>query len=90
MTNEPSLSELSNLPVRPELGGGELTPLIDSSKVVDTLNQNARYQAENTYRKYNEFLQNKKELFANIADLQKLDVAPQDRQYLNEQAGDVL
>lgn len=89
-TNEPSLSELTNIQPNAAIGGSESTPVIDNTKIVDNLNQNARYQAENAYRKYNQFLENKKELFKNISDIQGLETAPEDRDILQKQAADVL
>lgn len=82
---EPSLSELTN--INPEVPA---PPVIDNREVVDNLNQNARYHAENVHRQYNEFLQNKNDLFKNLGDLQSLDVAPQDRPELNKQAADIF
>lgn len=87
---EPSLSEITNINADASLGGGELRPLIDNSKLVDNLNQSARYHAENTWRKYSQFLQNKQELFKNISDIQGLETAQQDRDLLKGQAADIL
>lgn len=90
MANEPSLSEISNMRVDPELGGGSPVPVIDNSKTVENLNQAARFHAENQWRKYNQFLQNKKDLFQNISDIQGLETLPEDKEYLHKQAGDIL
>jgi len=80
-----TLSELTN--INPEVPN---PPVIDNSHVVNELNQNGRFQAENTWRKYNSFLENKKDLFKNIGDIQNLDTLAEDNPVLKKQAADVL
>lgn len=87
---EPSLSEISNISTDPGLSGVAPEPVIDNSRVVDNLNNQARVHAENQFKKYNQFLENKKELFQNISDIQGLETLPEDKDYLHKQAGDIL
>jgi hypothetical protein len=86
----PSLGELTHIPADPNLGGGTSVPIIDNSHVVDQLNQNARFHAENTWRKYQTFLQNKTDLFKDVANIQQYDTLAEDKPALQKQAGDIL
>lgn len=90
MANEPSLGELTNISSNPELSGIAPDPVIDNRDMVNNLNANARFQAENTYRKYNQFLQNKADLYKNIEAIQSLPTMPEDRDVLYKQAGEAL
>lgn len=86
MPNEPTLSELTS--ISPDAGSP--APVIDNSAIVDKLNQGSRYHAEDKWRKYKQFLENKTNLFKNISDIQGLQVAPQDKEVLNKQASEIL
>lgn len=90
MANEPTLGELSNMRVDSSLGGGVPVPVIDNSNLVNTLNNAARDHAQNTWNKYQQFLQNKTDLFKNISDIEGLETLPEDRDALRKQAADVL
>ena len=86
----PSLSELTHIPDDPALGGGVPTPVIDNSHVVDQLNQNARFRAQNVWNKYQQFLQNKTDLFKDIGRIQEYDTLPEDKPILQKQAADIM
>lgn len=90
MPDAPSLSEIANIRTDSELGGGESVPIIDNSKVVENLNNAARFHAEQVAQKYDKFLQNKKDLYANIGDIQGLETLPEDKPELQKQMADVL
>lgn len=87
---EPTLAEIANITADPERGTGTPAVVIDQSRMVHELNQGARYYAENQWRKYNQFLANKNDLFKNLDAIQSLSVAPQDKDYLTKQAGEIL
>ena len=88
--NIPSLGEIENVRVDPSLSGIAPEPVIDNSRMVESLNQNARFHAQQVANKYNTFLQNKKDLFANIGSIQGLDSLPEDKPLLQKQAADIL
>lgn len=90
MANEPTLGELTHIPSDPNLGGGVPVPVIDNSRMVEELNQNARFRAQQTWQKYQQFLQNKSDLFKNISDIQSLDTLPEDKPELQKQAAGIL
>lgn len=87
---EPTLSEISNIASDPERSGIAPEPVIDNSKAVEQLNSNARFHAEQVAKKYDTFLQNKKDLYQNISDIQGLETLPEDRDVLHKQAADIF
>lgn len=81
-----SLSEILNVPADPERGTGMPATVIDTRGLVDTLNQNARFKAENDWRKYMNFQNNLKEQFKNQSALQEKDIAATDKPALQNDA----
>ena len=46
MPQEPSLSEIENINADPQLGTGTPAVLVDNSKLLETINQNAQFKAD--------------------------------------------
>lgn len=90
MPNEPSLGEIINAgnTASPDLGIP--ATVIDNSGLVKQLNENARYKAENDWRKYNMFLSNLKESYKDLGDIAGMEVATQDRDALKQQTADIF
>lgn len=86
----PSLGEILNFQVDPDLGGGAPNIVFDNRQLLQTVNDNARYQAENSWRKYGTFQKALADTFQNIADVSGLEVATQDREQLDAERKDLL
>jgi hypothetical protein len=87
----PSLGELSNINVDPERGTG--TPAVvftGGQEMVNNLNQNARFEADNDMKKYQLFQNNLKEAYARGDAIAATDVAPQDREAIQKRLADVM
>lgn len=87
---EPTLGEILNFNVDPELGGGSPAVAIDNRPLINTLNENSRFQAENTWKKYNAFQKNLSDLYENIGDIDKMDVATADKEKLAKDRADLF
>ena len=61
MAETPSLSEIANIKLDAETSGVAPRTVIDHSKLVNALNENARFKATQDWNKYTTFLQNKKD-----------------------------
>jgi len=79
----PSLGEILNFQVDPDLGGDAARPLFDNRQLIQTVNDNARYQAENNWIKYSAFQNQLADTFKNINDTAALEVATQDKEQLD-------
>lgn len=87
----PSLSELSNIDADPEIGTG--TPAVvftGGQEMVRTLNENAKFAAQQDIQKYNIFQNNLKEAYARGDAIANTDVAPQDREEIQKRLSDVM
>lgn len=80
---EPGLSEIINYRPDPDLAQGNQSVPIDNSKLIDNLNQNARFKAQQDWSKYNLFLENFKEFAKDSKEISETPVAPEDREHLN-------
>ena len=85
-TNEitPSLGELAN-------AGESAAPVAtiaptSSSELIQTLNQNARFKAQNDWNKYLNFQSNLKDAYANTAAIEQMDVLSTDKPELQQDA----
>lgn len=87
---EPSLSELTNLKVDPELGSGTPAVVIDQSRMVSQLNQTAQFNAEMQWKKYTNFQNNLKEVYKNLGDASDVDVMDKDRPELQKRIGEIF
>jgi hypothetical protein len=87
---EPSLSEITNIRVDPELGTGTPANIIPSSDVVKTLNENAKFKANNDMMRYNNFLGQLSNVFQNGLDIAGTEVRAVDRDYLKNSLASIL
>lgn len=87
---EPGLNEILN--VAAQTGESTGTPAVqfDNKQLLQNLNDNARFKAENDWRKYNSFLGNLKEVYSDLSQIQGLEVATQDREMLRKQTGEIF
>jgi hypothetical protein len=87
---EPSLSELTNIRVDPELGTGAPAVVLNNSDLVRTINDNAQFKAQNDWKRYVQFQGNLKDVFQNVEDIASIEVMEQDRPELKKRLGDAL
>ncbi len=87
---EPTLSEITNLKVDPELGTGNTGYVVDNRELVRNITQAAQFKAQNDWKKYNLFLEDTKEKYKNADEIASMDVAPQDRERLEKEGADFL
>lgn len=87
---EPTASEILNFRVDAEQGGEVPVPLLKENSAIDQLNINARYHAENKWRKYNQFLDNLKNAYKDLQDISGMETYTPDKPYLQEQAGGIF
>lgn len=90
MAETPSLSEITNLKVDPEIATGNTGYVIDNRDLVRNLTQAAQFKAQNDWKKYNLFLEDTKEKYKDAQEIASMDVAPQDRERLEKQMTGVL
>lgn len=90
MANEPSLSELTSIPSEGALSG--LTPraIISNADTVRQLNDNAKFQAQNDWNRYNGFLDQLNKVYQTNLDTASIDVMPTDREYLQDKAAELF
>lgn len=82
---EPTLGEITNLKVDPELGTGNIGYAIDNRDLVRNLTQAAQFKSQNDWKKYNLFLEDTKEKYKDAQEIASMDVAPQDRDRLEKE-----
>lgn len=82
---EPSLSEITNLKVDPELGTGNTGYVVDNRDLVRNIIQAGQFKAQNDWKKYNLFLEDTKEKYKDAQEIAAMDVAPQDRDRLEKE-----
>lgn len=87
---EPSLQELSYIQADPERGTGTPAVVIDNTELLQTINNNARLKAENDWRKYNRFLDDLSNVYQNQLDTSSMEVATDDRPYLEESTKEIF
>ncbi len=58
----------------------------DSSQLIQTLNQNARFKAQNDWNKYLNFQSNLKDAYANVAAVEQMEVMGRDKEELQKDA----
>jgi hypothetical protein len=83
---EPSLSEITNLKVDPELGTGNTGYVVDNRDLVRNIIQAGQFKAQNDWKKYNLFLEDHKEKLKNAEEIASMPVAPQDRERLEKES----
>lgn len=82
---EPTLGEITNLKVDPELGTGNTGYVIDNRDLVRNLTQAAQFKSQNGWKKYNLFLEDTKEKYKDAQEIASMDIAPQDRERLEKE-----
>jgi hypothetical protein len=87
---EPSLGELLSARGDAALGTGAPAVVFDNRGLVNTLNQNAQFKAENDWRKYTNFQNNLKEVFKDAGEIANIETMEQDKPELKKRMGDVL
>lgn len=86
----PSISEISNFNADPERGTGTPAVVFDNTELVRSISDNAKYKAENDWRKYTRFLDDLGGTYKNLQDTAALEVATPDRPYLEQSAKDIF
>lgn len=91
MATVPTLGEILSIGRDTNVPGG-LAPNVpfDNRGLISQLNENARFQAENTWKKYNAFQEQLGNLFKNIQDISGLEVMDADKEKLDMDRKDVL
>ena len=88
---EPTLSELTNIPSDAALGTAGLTDFVPSMRHVNQqIFEASKFKAAMDWNKYQSDLGNYKEMVKRGQDIADKDVAPQDREYLQEQLAKVF
>lgn len=87
---EPTLGEILNFNVDPDLGGGSPSVLNDSRQMLATIQENAKLSAQRAWQKYTYFQDNLQNLYQQIGDVSKLDVATEDREALDKNRKELL
>ncbi|MEY2703359.1 MAG: hypothetical protein RLY43_1998 [Bacteroidota bacterium] len=90
MATVPSLSEIENVAIDAQRGSGEPATIIDNSKLLDILNQNAIVAANNDWNRYNRFLTDYETRIKSAQDIMDKEVADSDREYLKKRTVDIL
>lgn len=85
--NTPSLGELAS-------AGQSMTPIAttavtDQRDLVRNLNENARFKAENDWRKYQDFQQRLGGLYQNLGEIEKMEVMDEDKAELQKDAAEL-
>jgi hypothetical protein len=87
---EPTLKDIEQVNVDPQLGGGVPSVVNDSTELTRTLNQNAQFNANNDWRKYQQFLGDYEDRLKTQQVIADKDVADSDRDYLKQQSVDIF
>ena len=87
---EPTLSEITNIRVDPEVGSGTPANVIAASDVVRTLNENAKFKAVNDMNKYKMFTEQLSNVFQNGIDIANTEVRAEDKDRLVKGLAEVL
>jgi hypothetical protein len=87
---EPTLKEIEQMNVDPEIATGQPAVVYDNSQLLNILNQNAMFKAQNDWAKYNKFLDDYQERLKTRNDIAGLEIADSDRDYLNRQSIDLF
>lgn len=87
---EPGLGEILSVANQSGNPTGQEGVVFDNRQILQTLNENARFKAENDWKKYNTFLTNLKDVYSDLGTIQGMEVASQDREVLKKQAGDIF
>ena len=90
MATVPSLSEIENVAIDAQRGSGEPATIIDNTKLLDILNQNAIQNANNDWVRYNRFLTDYETRIKSAQDIMDKEVADSDREYLKKRTVDIL
>jgi len=86
----PSLTEIESKNIDPQLGTGQPAVTFDDSKLLDSINQNAQFKADNDWRKYQQFLTDYQDRLKNQQDIADKAIADSDREYLKKQSVDLF
>lgn len=88
--NTPSLTEIESKNIDPQLATGQPAVTFDDSKLLDSINQNAQFKANNDWRKYQQFLTDYQDRLKNQQDIADKAIADSDREYLKKQSVDLF
>lgn len=88
--SEPTLKEIEQARIDPEIGSGEPAVVYDNSQLLQSINQNAQFKAQNDWRKYQQFLGDYQERLKNQQEIADKQVADSDRDYLKEQSANLF
>jgi len=85
----PSLGEILSVRPEPNVATGTPAVVIDNSRTVDLLNQNARFKAQNDWNKYLNFQNNFKESLKDLSTIQGLETLSEDKPALKQKATEI-
>jgi len=87
---EPSLNEITNIRVDPEVATGTPAVIYDNREVSRLLNDNAQAKARNDWNKYNLFLGNLKDVYKDLNEIAKQPVLEEDMPELRSNMADII
>ena len=90
MAEVPSLSEIANVSVNPNLGGVDPSTVIDTGDIARNLLEAANHKSANDWNKLNLVLENKQKLFSKLENIQQFETADQDKPHLKRQAAEIF
>lgn len=86
----PSLTEIESKNIDPQLATGQPAVTYDDSQLLQSINQNAQFKANNDWRKYQQFLTDYQERLKNQQEIADKPIADSDREYLKKQSVDLF
>lgn len=86
---EPSLGEISNMRVDPELGSGQPAVVFDNTALVNNLTNAANQKAQYDWQKYNLFQKNMADVYKNLGDISQYETAQEDKPALRTELASI-
>ena len=84
--NTPSLTEIESKNIDPQLGTGQPAVTYDDSQLLQSINQNSQFKANDDWRKYQQFLTDYQDRLKNQQEIADKPIADSDREYLKKQS----
>lgn len=90
MANEPSLGDITGMPIDPERGSGIGPVIYDNRELGKTLHDNAEIKARNDWNKYNIFLGRLDNVYKDINEIAKQPVLEEDMPALRTDMASII
>lgn len=87
---EPTLKDIEQARIDPEIATGQPAVVYDNSQLLDTINKNAQFKAQEDWKKYQQLLGDYQNRLQNQQDIADKPVADSDRDYLKQQSVDLF